>query len=187
MKRIVAAYIPDGSPVEILKLVCMYQARKDSTTFAAGKKEGVYALVDFSVRLDNMIPSDIEENSESRNPGSSRKPSPTGGIEAAEFIFVLYDIFDKFMISVPGFAGPGKYLASRKKHRARWVFEVDGAFSQYHALCFPSQARLLDGTVWRCDRDECINWLNEQMSEAGAKVTAEDVFMDGGMREGASE
>ena len=172
MKQLVTSLSPDGCPVEIVSLTCEYQAQK----------EGVFASVEFTVRK----PPDASAD-ESESAGEKPVPKGRGGAEAVEFTFVLYDIFDGFLASRQGVAGPGKYMTGRKKHRARWVFEIDAAFSQYHALCFPSQVRLLDGRIWRCNRDECIRWLNEQMSESSAAVTSDDVFADGGLREGASE
>ena len=128
-------------------------------------KEGVYAKVDFEVL----------------------RSESGAGVEAVEFTFVLIDIFDSFLTSIQGIAGPGKYSAGPKKHKARWVLAMDGAFSQYHALCFPSQARLIDGAVWRCNRDACIAWLNGELEEAGVVLTEEDVFPQEAAREGTSE
>jgi hypothetical protein len=168
VKRLIASYNPDECPVKIINLICEFQPAK----------EGVYASVDFAL----AAPQTAEEGSGSDNHGSARIEDA----EAVEFTFVLYDLFDTFLASRQGVAGPGKYPAKRKKHRAKWIFEFDGAFSQYHALCFPSQVRFLDGTIWRCNRDECIQWLNEQMHDAPVPVTEADIFADGGMREGSS-
>jgi len=169
MKRLVTGYLESDSSVRISKLECGYKTHKDPTTFAAGQKEGVHTVVHFEVVADKSTSDAVD-------------------VEAVEFNFVLYDVFDRFLISVQGLAGPGIYKAKAKKnYRARWVFELDGAFSQYHALCFPSQVRFVDGNIWRCNRDEIINWLNDEMKESGEIVEVEDVFPDGVIREGLVE
>jgi len=183
MKRVATAYSPGGCPVRVTRLDCGYQAQKEARAFAGEKGEGFYALIDFSVE------SEWSERRDDPATGSSGSEAGEGassveGAEAVEFMFVLFDAFDSFLAAVQGFAGPGRYLSGRKRHRARWVFEVDGAFSQYHALCFPSQVRLLDGRVWRCDREECVGWINEQMKDSGVVLSVGDVFLDGGTREG---
>ena len=126
------------------------KAKRMTCSYQA-QKEGVFAELEFEVTAEK-------------------------GVEAVEFTFVLFDIFDVFLGSMQGIAGPGKYQFGAKRNKARWVFVLDGAFSQYHALCFPSQARLLDGTVWRCDRAECLRWLNATVAEGGATVTEDEVF-----------
>jgi hypothetical protein len=162
LKRLITSCKPDDCPVEIISLTCEFQQ----------PREGVYAQVDFALVQ--------------RTDADSVEGGKMADAEAVEFTFVLYDLFDTFLASRQGVAGPGRYPARRKKHRAKWIFEFDGAFSQYHALCFPSQVRFQDGTIWRCRRDECLKWLNEQMTDAPAPVTEGDIFADGGMREGSS-
>ncbi len=170
MEQRVVKYLPENSPVKIEKFNCEYQAFKEATTFASRKDEGVYASINFLV-----IPSSEDDV---KNPG---------GIEAVEFIFVLFDVFDHFLSSVQGLAGPGKYPSGKKKYRSRWVFDVDGAFSMYHALAFPTQVRFLDGSIWRCNRPECVDWINEIIEESGSKVSEDDIFLDGGLHEGLSD
>jgi len=187
MKRLVSAFYPTGSPVKIQKLTCGYKAHKEPTTFmTAGQQEGVHASVQFEV----LIGSDAEEQRPDLvDDGGAQKSRRSGvrTLEAVEFTFVLFDLFDRFLASVQGLAGPGKYRSDKKNHKSQWVFELDGVFGQYHALCFPSQARLSNGAIWRCSRDECVLWLNDQMREAGEVVMVEDVFPGGGMREGLPE
>ena len=174
MKRLVTAYTPIGSAVQIVKLECEYKVYKEPTTFAAGQKEGVHAIVHFRV-----VP--IE--------GGGKPGTGSDDVEAVEFTFVMYDVFDRFLTSIQGLAGPGYYKVSPKKkiYSGKWVFTVDGGFSQYHALCFPSQIRFTSGKVWRIDRNEIISWLNETMTESGEVVQTEDVFPDGVSREGYVE
>lgn len=161
MRRLVEAYTPDGTPVKVMNVECAYQAQK----------EGVYALVEFTV---GSKPSGEEDNA-----GGHGKPRRGGALVAVEFTFVFLDLFDNFLGSMQGLAGPGKYPSGRRRHKARWVFDLEGGFSQYHALCFPSQARWSDGTVWRCRRKQCIEWLNEQIKDANVTLTPEDIFPDG--------
>ena len=169
MKRAISVHSPEGSSVRIHRITCEYKSFSEPTTLRVGVPEGIHAMVQFEV-LD---------------PGSDDEKFE--GVEAVEFTFALYDVFDHFLTSVQGLAGPGMYKAIRRKHRAKWVFDVDGAFGMYHALCFPSQVRLIDGTIWRCDRDDCVKWLNDEMKESGESVTIEDIFPDGAMHEGSSE
>ena len=179
MKRLVSSYTPSQSSVQIAKLDCAYKPHKESTTFAPGQKDGVHTIVHFEIGLESKT-----DNTEQKNDDEN----VIHDVVAVEFNFVLYDVFDRFLTSVQGLAGPGIYKARAKKnYRARWVFDLDGAFSQYHALCFPSQVRFSDGTIWRCDRDEVIDWLNETMSESGEIVDVLDVFPDGVTREGLVE
>jgi len=160
MIRVIDYFFPETSPVRINKLECAYKPFKEHSTLTVGVLEGVHTLVNFAVTKD---------------------------VEAVEFTFALYDVFDHFLGSVQGLAGPGIYKSGKKKHRSKWVFDLDGAFSQYHCLCFPSQVRLSDGTIWRCDREKCVYWLNEKMKECGEAVNVDDIFIDGGIREGMSD
>ena len=162
MNRLIEPHNPEKSPVAIVELECLYQAGKQATTFSAAKQEGIYASVQFIVK----------------NPPGKVQVTAYG-VVAVEFTFVLLDTFDNFLASIQGIAGPGKYIPSRKKHRANWVFELEGAFSQYHALCFPSQARLIDGDVWKCNKKECVDWANASIYEGGVRLTIDDVFPDG--------
>jgi len=180
MKRLVTSYTPAQSSVQITRLDCAYKPHKESTTFAAGQKDGVHTVVHFEIGHGSETDRNDKKNNDDEN--------AVQDVVAVEFNFVLYDVFDRFLTSVQGLAGPGIYKAkAKKKYRARWVFDLDGAFSQYHALCFPSQVRFSDGTIWRCDRGEVIDWLNETMSESGEIVDAIDVFPDGVIREGLVE
>jgi hypothetical protein len=166
MLRLIEAYTPDLSPVRVQKLTCSYQAQK----------EGVCATVDFEVLKH---PDGTQDAGEIRG---------ADGAEIIEFTFVMLDMFDNFLSSIQGIAGPGKYQSGAKKsHKAKWVFDVDGAFTQYHALCFPSQVRLSDGTVWRCNRDEIVHWLNGRIMGCGTTVTTTDIFPDNFAREGIIE
>lgn len=168
MLRIVEAFSPDSSPVVITQLACSYQEQKG----------GVYASVEF------VVPGRL---SDAASRGKKREQADTEGVEAVEFTFVLLDLFDNFLTSIQGIAGPGRYSRGRKKHKARWLFEIEGGFGQYHALCFPSQVRLLDGQVWRCDRDECIGWVNSRLDGTGVMLTEEDVFPEDAAHEGIRE
>ena len=170
MQRLVRAYSPDDSPVKVMSVECRYQAQK----------EGVYASIEFTVGRKPAV----EEGSE--EVGSGRSGTP-GVLEAVEFTFAFLDLFDNFLGSMQGLAGPGRYPSGRKRYRARWVFDLEGAFSQYHALCFPSQARWSDGEIWRCDRGECLKWLNEQVEDSSFTFKPDDVFPDGLLREGTSD
>lgn len=161
MKRMTEAYSPENSPVQIIEFDCHYQQGRDSTTFATGRPDGIFSAVNFSVVA----------------PGNADLKG--WGIEAVEFNFILLDMFDNFMGSIQGVAGPGKYPAGRKKHRAKWIFSIDGAFSQYHAVCFPSQARMLDGSIWRCDRISVVDRINGLLGECGLILDVADVFPDG--------
>ena len=171
MQRLVEAYAPVGAPVTVTKLSCAYQAQR----------EGVYASIDFQVAAAP------EEHGEAPKRRGIQTSDVADEVEAVEFTFVLFDLFDNLLSSIQGIAGPGKYTAGGKKHKARWVFELDGAFSQYHAVCFPSQARFLDGTVWRCDRGECIDWLISRFKDIGLRVSEKDVFPEEIAREGIKE
>jgi hypothetical protein len=163
MIRLVEAYIPENAPIKVRGFACKYQAMK----------EGVYTSVDFEVAKEISVDGEMKK---------------IEGAEAVEFTFVLLDLFDNFLSSIQGIAGPGKYLSGpKKKHKARWLLALDGAFSQYHALCFPSQVRLLDGRIWRCDRDECITWLNGQLEGTSVSLSEEDVFPAEVACEGTSE
>lgn len=170
MEQRVVKYLPENSPVKIEKFNCEYQAFKEATTFASRKDEGVFASINFFVTRSS------EDDVKS-----------TGGIEAVEFIFVLFDVFDHFLSSVQGLAGPWKYPSGKKKYRSRWVFDVEGAFSMYHALAFPSQARFLDGSIWRCNHEDCIDWINNVIGESGFTVSEDDIFLDGFLHEGLSD
>jgi len=172
MQRLVEVYIPENAPVRVRKLTCLYQAQK----------EGVYANIDFEV-----VAASGDPGHKSPLVGDRTHDNNFEGLEAVEFTFVLLDIFDNFLLSIQGIAGPGRYAVSGKKHKARWVFDLEGAFSQYHALCFPSQARFLDGRIWRCSREECIDWLNVKLRDAGIALTEEDVFPENAAREGIIE
>ena len=177
MKRLVTDYSPGGSCLTITKVECAYKTYKEATTFAAGQKEGIHTSVWFDVKFP-----------ESKNESENTPATEIQNIEAVEFIFALYDVFDRFLTSVQGLAGPGKYKANSKKpHRSRWVFDVDDAFTQYHALCFPAHIRFEDGTIWHCDRGEVIQWLNSTMTESNEKVEVGDIFLEGATREGVTE
>jgi len=166
MQKLLEAYSPDDAPVKVVKFACQYQAQRG----------GVYAVVDFRV----ATPSGRTEEK-----GGSK--TSVKGVEAVEFTFVLLDIFDSFLTSIQGIAGPAKYPAGGKAHEARWVFDIEGAFAQYHALCFPSQARLMGGDVWRCNREECLNWLNSRLKDFNLVLTEDDVFPEEFAKEGVRE
>jgi hypothetical protein len=185
MNRVLDFHSPDDSPVKIKNIECCYKPSKEPTTLSVGVPEGVHAQVVFEVAGGEQK----AEKSTERDwkPSTGRKAVAAGDIEAVEFTFILYDVFDRYIAGVQGLAGPGIYRASKKSHKSKWIFDVDGGFSLYHALCFPSQVRLMDGTVWRCDRPACVRWLNERMKDSGEKVTVDDVFIDGGMHEGRNE
>ncbi len=184
MKRAISVHSPDGSSVRIHRITCDYKSFTEPTTLRVGVPEGVHAMVQFEV-LDPALNENDEDFETSKD--DEHQEVKFEGVEAVEFTFALYDVFDHFLASVQGLAGPGTYRPTRRKHRAKWVFDVDGVFSMYHVLCFPSQVRMIDGTIWRCKRDDCVRWLNYEMKESGESVTIEDIFPDGAMHEGSSE
>lgn len=167
MQRLNETWTPSGSPVKIVRMTCQYQQQKG----------GVHAAVDFQARKLQSV----KEGSS----GDSKADSLV--IEAVEFTFVLLDIFDNFLSSIQGIAGPGKYAVGNRIHKAKWILELDGAFSQYHALCFVSQARMLDGRVWKCNRDECMEWVNSILREADVSLGEEDIFPSTAAREGLQD
>jgi hypothetical protein len=193
MKRLVTDYSSENCPVRIEKLACEYQSFKEAPSFSLGKKEGIGASVQFTVEpLLSSAASDSGSKDDSRTKSKKKNSdkldsSESQDIEAVEFTFVLFDIFDKFLGSIQGLSGPGKFPAGKKKYRSNWIFDLDGGFSQYHALGFPSQIRFMDGRIWRCDRADCVGWINENMHEAGVTVSIDDIFPDSGMQEGMSE
>jgi hypothetical protein len=176
MLRLVEVYTPDNAPVKVRKLTCLYQALK----------EGVSAHLEFDVTAAT-VDAEGKAHLVGTGIGGKAREAAADGIEAVEFTFVLLDIFDNLLSSFQGIAGPGRYPVGSKKHKAKWVFDFDGAFSQYHTLCFPSQARFLDGRIWRCERTECLEWLNFRLREAGLTLTVDDVFPASAAHEGVSE
>ncbi|MFH1676579.1 MAG: hypothetical protein ABIC40_06095 [bacterium] len=174
MKRMIWHYGEGDTPVDINGFTCEYRTHKEPTPFLqAGQREGIYAAIEFTVN-GSIPPMKVDD--------LPKDPSEKPGIvllEAIEFTFVIFDIFDNFLGSVQGIAGPGKYSSAKKRNKAQWVFEIDGAFSQYHALCFPSQARFSDGRIWRCDRSKFVEWVNVRIDESGVEVSEDDIFPNG--------
>jgi len=176
MKRLIISYKSDDCPVDVERLECTYQPYREASTLYAGKTEGVSALVEFRV-----AGSAVEGDKGAESPENDNKiRADNEGLEAVEFTFVLLDIFDNFLDTLNALAGPGKFKETRKPHKSQWVFDIEGAPSQYHALCIPTQARFADGGVWRIDRKHCMEWINDVIGESGLVLRLDEVFPDTG-------